>query len=84
MWWLYSDDSLAIGQSDRVFDVSSMVFVHVNPSFRIQHLLQAFPCARLCRRVVFRSGQEAWPYDDEGYDDDERDRPHGSSIQPLS
>jgi hypothetical protein len=64
--WLHGDDSLAVWQSDRAFYVSSMVFVHVDAPFRIQYLIQAFSCAWLRRWVVFRSGQEARPYDYEG------------------
>jgi len=78
--WLYSDDSLAVGQRDRTFDGPSMVFVHVNAAFRIQYVIQAFSRARLRRRAVLRSGQEAWSYDYEGYDDAERDRPHEHII----
>jgi hypothetical protein len=78
--WLYGDDSLAVGQRDRAFDGSSMVLVHVNAAFRMQHLIQAFSCARLRRWAVFRSGQEAWRYDYEGYDDAERDRLHEHII----
>lgn len=80
MGWLYSDDSFAVGQRDRAFDGSSMVLVHVNAAFRIQDLIQAFSCARLRRWAVFRSGQEAWSYDYEGYDDAERNRPHEHII----
>lgn len=37
--WLYHDDSFAIGQNDRAFDVPLMVFVDVNATFRIQDLV---------------------------------------------
>ena len=82
MGWLYRDDSLAIGQRDRVFDGSSLIFVYVNAAFRIQDLFQAFSRARLRRWAVFGSGQESWPDDYEDYDDAERNRPHESIIQP--
>ena len=78
--WLNSDDALAVGQNDRVFDDASLVFVHVNAAFRSQYLLQAFLCARLGRWGVVRCGQEAWPYDYEGYNGAGRDHPHGDII----
>lgn len=53
LWWLYSDGSLAVGQRDRAFDDSSMVFIYVNAAFWIQDVLQAISCARLRRWAVF-------------------------------
>ena len=80
LWWLNSDDALAVGQQDRIFDDSSLVFVHVNAAFRSQHLLQALLCARLRRWGVFRCSQEAWLYDNEDYNSAGSDHPHDNSI----
>lgn len=80
MGWLYSDDPLAVGQRDRAFDGPSMVFVYVNAAFWIQGVFQAFSCARLRRRAVFRRRQGARSYGEKDYDDAERDRPHEHII----
>lgn len=61
LWWLNSFDSLAVGQNDRIFDDSFIVFVHVNAAFRSQYLLQAFFCGWLRWWGGFSCGQEAWP-----------------------
>ena len=81
LWWLNSDDSLAVGQDDRVLDDSVLIFVHVNAAFRGQYLLQAFLCTWLGRQVVVRCGQEAWPHDYEGYNDAGSDHPYEDIIR---
>lgn len=80
LWWLNSDDSLTIGQNDRVLDDSCLIFVHVNAAFGSQDLFQAFLCAWLGRWLIVRCGQETWSYDYEGYNDTENDRSHESII----
>ena len=80
LWWLNSDDALAVGQNDRVLDDSFLVFVHVNAAFRSQYLLQAFLCAWLRRWGIVRCGQEAWLYDYEGCNGAGSDHPHEDII----
>jgi hypothetical protein len=80
LWWLYVDDSLAVGQRDGAFDGSSMVLVHVNAAFRIQDLIQAFSRARLRRWAVFRRRQGARSYGEKDHGNAERNCPHEHII----